>query len=949
MDNNQVLCNKTEQAELCANNNSTNILNSDDSCPTETSSVQNDGDLFEVTWKSMENSYLSVAISNPPCLDENDKLVYRICLNGTWVNQNSCHYVDFNTVCPSIFYENRDKCIYVTPPQSFEEKCPYPDASTKIKGYSNIWLPIKQLVPFSAYEYVLPDEKYGLQYSSSDSSESSDEMLELTSECVVKTTKIETVPCDSKFSHVCLYKYNSFLYRCPDGCVGGGLGSDYCFCKKYKQNFSIKNLCRHFATPNYTYERNIVYELVEDDTCLLGYAPFRNFYIVMSNSNLYLKHIEEANCAICVVNSIPFEPVNMELKFNVKNSKLFLDVYSPEGLFKIDNKVQVFCFTDATNQLKKRVEVEFEFDSNSKNQNQRRFIVFKVSVSEIGPGYYWCEAFLLPHMTVIQSNKVLASKKFKYNEYSLRLQIHDLCRYSLIYCKIPNEEFISSVSKTLFDNSIFSKFIKNIRLFRVFEVNIINGTADILVHLSVKTKFSLEEEYYKINTNLKHVEKQNVTVLYFQSSSFCLPEKTFFENKTLNWQLSTIGSTVVPEEICVLENGIPVSRKCRGDFYVGSNWERITDTCYSNYSVSLKTTFLHSLVLGNSTINSTSNITTVTEDSTDLTVLDLHYISKILKQLFNSTQNNTQDSLVEIGHVFNNLMFSNNSILKNSQTLLNATDSLINIFEDSLESSIVDNDTLLLIHNNLIIHISKPFANNISGIALYGNHGSGFLNFTVKELFMNTTTAMFENETSLELAVYIPENLLNALVTNVTDLLNITVITSIYYSDNLFNTNNEMNDTLVSKVISVSIPGYGDYLTEPIPVIFKSKKNFVNRTCAFWNYGLQSQNLSGYWSTLGGEDTIGVSHEAKKSRIDTLRDPDVKWYNKVTTEESEAEDQTDESERDEIIESEHESASEQAVSSEDNTDDEINTPSECAKYYVGKDKHTKWRKQRLPM
>ncbi|KAF5300449.1 hypothetical protein FQA39_LY02248 [Lamprigera yunnana] len=187
-------------------------------------------------------------------------------------------------------------------------------------------------------------------------------------------------------------------------------------------------------------------------------------------------------------------------------------------------------------------------------------------------------------------------------------------------------------------------------------------------------------------------------------------------------------------------------------------------------------------------------------------------------------------------------------MLKASQTLLNVTDELLDVFENSLSSIIVDNDTVLLVTDNVIIHMTRPYENNISGISLHENKDGGFTKFSIQELYSNTSVDNLKNENNIELAVFIPETLLDSL----SSLANITVVTTIFYKDIFFNSETNTNEIVASNVVSVSILEYDEYLTEPIPILFKSI-NVSNQKCAFWSYGLQSENYTGYWSTLGSD------------------------------------------------------------------------------------------------
>jgi hypothetical protein len=62
-----------------------------------------------------------------------------------------------------------------------------------------------------------------------------------------------------------------------------------------------------------------------------------------------------------------------------------------------------------------------------------------------------------------------------------------------------------------------------------------------------------------------------VEVLYVRSSKYCHEGKPYY-NKTLHWPVATIGQIVLPSELCVNGEGVPVQRHCTGDFVVGAFW-----------------------------------------------------------------------------------------------------------------------------------------------------------------------------------------------------------------------------------------------------------------------------------------------------------------------------------------------------------------------------------------
>lgn len=814
-----------------------------------------------------------MVLSDPPCLDINNNLVWRTCYDSVWMTpKNICRKIEVNNLCPQNFIQEDKRCIFITHPQTWDRKCPYHGALFETEeNYNNVWLPAKRKSKYGEIEYILPGEKYGLELTDEDSTELIENSSDRNSkDCVINTKNgIEVTRCNALYPHVCSYKYNDFLYRCPNDCVPGGLGSNYCFCKinnKNKRTLRRDEWCETLAVPKYSYERKILQELAGDDTCWIGdlqensnfKSNLANLYLAINKREWNLHQNGELDCAICKVDAIVHRKVDLMLKFNAHSRKLYLNVYSPESIFRADDEDNVYCFTDATDKLKYRVEIDKEWDSNWDSHSGRRLKVFQLEISKDGPGYYWCEAFRLPDVQMVKSNMVLAYKKFEGHEYAIRLIIYNYCRFSEVECENPSIQFITRISKNLFNTRFFSKFVKTIRLFHVYNIDTVNKRIDVLLHLSTEPKLALIPEYYAIKRNLGFLITRQVLVVFFRSSEVCLPEVTDMGNTNLNWKLTSIGVVTTPKEICIRDNGVPVRRQCQGDFLYGSQWGRIHGNCSDNFQLSQKTELLHSIITSSSGLSAdlTKSISAITENATDLTVLDLHYLAEALSKVSELNQNNSKDFIDEITQIIDNLMKINTRTLKKSQLLLNATDEILDIFENMLLSVNTKEDLFLLKRDNLVIHISKPFLNNITGLVLYGDDDMSFSDSEVEHLYANATFDELTDEEKLEIAVHVPEKLLNTMSQNMSaeSRNSFAIITTVFYTDNFFNTNiNKTINSVAGRVVSVSIPGYGEFLQTAIPIIFKSQNPHSSQECAFWNYGISSETHTGYWSTLGGD------------------------------------------------------------------------------------------------
>lgn len=283
----------------------------------------------------------------------------------------------------------------------------------------------------------------------------------------------------------------------------------------------------------------------------------------------------------------------------------------------------------------------------------------------------------------------------------------------------------------------------------------------------------------------------------------------------------------------------------------------------------------------------------------------------------NVTLSLNQSHTESIFNIYNSLMYLNENItrisaaLNSTNTLLDAFDNIINDMPMKIKSTAADytrttatitttkqdqhqhqhlyddnliintDDGIMATHTpKLIVYVIDPLVKNISGIALIrdkiknefevrddgidNNHNytsstsDDFTNYSVRLLYANQSSSELLAEENLEIAAYVPQNLLERLDEtrdlgneterendNDADNLNkkapdVKVIVSIYYNDVLFKEyKNVTHAKSGGKIISVSIPGYGPNLPVLLPIFVKSY-NFTNdtsSTCGYWSFG----------------------------------------------------------------------------------------------------------------
>lgn len=621
---------------------------------------------------------------------------------------------------------------------------------------------------------------------------------------------------------------------------------------------------------------------------------------VILNGTALPKFCNESFHQICVTpkhstSPIYFEPtennLDMQLKFDRKRGKIYLNIYSPQSILqKLDDPTNdaVYCFTNADEvELKTPLKIKRVVSKEALN-------VYLLTFRYVHPGEYWCEAFDYTQK-LIKSNTLIAYKKKKGYEYSLRVILKGICidpeETSFYNFETSSKENCTVVSGAVIMNYLDKiKFVNNlyhvdvaIRVMKIFGKT--GQDVDVILHLTTLRNVNIVGEFYKINGLLHSIP--NITIMWFRSVDYCLPETTYvFGNIKLEWKLTPMHEDRSPDILCLNEKAIPHKRKCLGNFIVGAYWDYFNKTCNQNVAITEKTEELYNISI-KSEISPIvfQQIANITSHIESIIPLDVYLIANIMNNVEHTNETDSSNTSV-LDHVLgtiDHMITINKTVLKESQVELNATDSLLDsiekYFDDDSKTSMQDilvklnaGQEYLRVKPKFILHITRPYLSNVHGIGLYQSpNGLPFSEDLIKSIKIDQTFDDLDNLDDLELATYVPVELLDLIVEENGSKENITVITTIFYNDNLFNSEYEELGVPQSKVISVKIPDYGLYLDEPLPLLFRQNWNDsiedienydeyenvsyiveYNNTCAYWQYGEYAANKTGRWSNLGG-------------------------------------------------------------------------------------------------
>jgi survival-of-motor-neuron-related-splicing factor 30 len=563
--------------------------------------------------------------------------------------------------------------------------------------------------------------------------------------------------------------------------------------------------------------------------------------------------------------------------------------------------------------------------------------IYRLEYDKKSSGNFWCEGHKVQNLEIIKSNTVLLIGEESGPIYSLLVDVHGNCNNGkdMTKCDPTISDVLERIAVNLTDKIPRSKIasLKVMRLINAFS----NGTLRVVVHIQSRqrNRTALLDDYEETTSAVRRTldgYKDTYTFRSLHSIQDCPPDVTYDDSTPLNWKRTPRGSTCVSEELCLEADGLPVHRKCSGDCIHGAEWNEPSGKCVNKH-ISEVTRSLHNLASSVASDNEldyeglAEEVNKLVSNPSLLTTVDLYYVSRIMKEL--ARTNDRLPSLATIIHILNNVQKANGESVKLSQTYFNSTnillDSLQRLMEGATDSSTYrDDGVLLAVTSQVIVQISDPIVSNVTGLVLLRNASSSnsstmssqgyrsFEEFEIKPLKMNDNDPDFlQNLNDVEVAVWVPQDVIMEYVKGdkntswydlpsdwrryVFSLLKHAknrpkIVIVVFYDDHIFQniskaenyngeeySTNRHDSVVVSRVVSVSIPGYNPDLPMPIPIIFRPLVNTFSaygakeRQCAFWDF---TYNSSSPGSSFGGWSAEGCVY-AGNSTADTSKLGDI--------------------------------------------------------------------------
>lgn len=765
------------------------------------------------------------------------------------------------------------------------------------------WLPAQRQKLFNPVVWIIPGPNWSKAVESSDALQMQSSLFQNCLLLDIENRLIKTEMCNYVYPSLCFY-INDLHYpaMCPNGyqafrfmpdegvCFGfeesldsaGSNLTDFLGtqCKKpmgdnndkelirhiyYKManplNYPNSKWCWYFTLPSYANESMIQFGGVINGDGTLG----------LLNANAKL------SCMVCEKDMIYGEP-QFSFEYNYLDMKMYLTIYYASSLWKYyNNDKGVRCFTNAKgfvqqvpiNESPITETLAIERDDDEVQVDKTVYVIDLVTNRT---AEYWCEGHT-KNFSFITTNRITVSP-IGNQEYVFALYIKSNTNGNL---EPDFDQIVNNVTEIL-------------EVKRVYLMDIINITTEytvVLLHLHVTSSGNqtndqnLQETFYATKSRAQtELPKHNIIFLNIYSSIFCF--RTISEDIfPLEWELTLIGQITAPKQFCLQANGLPVKRRCTGSYLTGGVWGPVDGNCNKNYTPSNTTTYLYNLVKGN--LDSSNFLTTglhyVLDDIDIIIPADIYYLAMSLNQVaIVAQENNTSvemGDLENIAWAMDRLMVLDNDYLGLAQTL-NSTnlilDSISEIIDVFATINITDDNNnynpectyQIAIKEKFVIQISYPGFTNVTGIALIRNLNSDlFTDMKIKPLYKNTTMADVLALDNLEIATWIPQNVIHTLkVADANQSCNSTpvdtqrlhVVIHIFHNDAVFQDLHAANYTTNSRIIDVSIPGYTTSLDHYIPLIFKDTGNLTegDKFCGFWDFEpSRLDGIPGFWRKDG--------------------------------------------------------------------------------------------------
>ncbi|XP_044262448.1 adhesion G-protein coupled receptor G6-like [Tribolium madens] len=563
------------------------------------------------------------------------------------------------------------------------------------------------------------------------------------------------------------------------------------------------------------------------------------------NCHYYNWTDQNATCNDCETNFKAYKEPKIQLSFNYRTKRISIDIKWYLRLLPINRSTEaiVYCFTDADHTTH---DITYRYDFDFLNMSEYKSVNYLLNPAMDSIGHYWCQGFQFnlfsKDVTLVKSKKIIAEGPQHSESFTMNITINETQRTYPLTIHEETQEYIENVIN---DTNLIQK-IKFLNLYKRKDDETVIG-------------YRL---YFNGTNNTMMEVLDQVTEIFNQSNSsislspsYCLPDTTF-NGITLTWEKTLLGSTTIPNELCLQNNTKPVTRTCLGEYLYGTYWGAVQGTCVNNSGElfgSKNTIRLHNLTYSDH--NSSIKINQLNEillESNKPIVIDAHFMAKIFENVTFSSQLNVTNVIETASRIMN----VPRDVLHEAQTILNSTDMILYSLDTIIGGYNLTGEYVSLTSGNIYTQISN-ISSGITGAAFYETK-------TGLEITPIRNSTPDYNNTNLKLSAYITKE---TIIRN----KNAKLVITAYLIDSLFNQAPTNTTTGYLTSIYLSPSGVDSWVEKPVVMIRPFRKYRAELKCNRWSYGRNQlwYNLRGSWTHEKDDPTcpLGEMCQCKFARM----------------------------------------------------------------------------------
>ncbi|XP_055848206.1 uncharacterized protein LOC129913506 [Episyrphus balteatus] len=610
------------------------------------------------------------------------------------------------------------------------------------------WIPVQRADGnrYNPLIWKLPGREWGDHFTKVEYNELSDKS------CLIATVNpipvFEMSHCRERHHSVCVFKRKNLAIKSVCPINYGALSYKPNICYGIEWDVEPHQGARQLSTGEYFGNRNAIRQIFnmidydEDEYFLLSPAHIDG---VRYNLLMNIKEKLKIGLGYRSVRYLGMEVISdqgamveMFLKFDPEMDGIVLTVYNRNSIWRLDEKdYGIKCFTNADYEAIRSVKIK---DIIWENPDQTK-TMFELKLYGDGPGYYWCEAHSAYNFTLLRSKKIIAARKHKGHIFALFFDMP--CEGQKCQEVHGNmKEFGKQAEKTMknlmdirSERDVFKELkINSVRVMNIEWIDENLQSISVLCHVSASLKNSAvddsdevsseEDDEEEDNRGIRHdtsvrmtirnllsdlLKLHNSTSFAVNSTEFCFPE-LLPDNSKNQWTTATLGETSTTKELCLQPNGLPIARRCVGDFLYGAMWEKVASKqvkCIQKIPSKLITSHLyeidHSKRSNKDPERAMKDIKSIIRKNVKhLIPADLFYLGRILRSISSkvialrsmvnttasgplslstqSLESLTKATTSDIISIYNYLMKVNVDVIKPS-IRLNSTNILLDAFE----------------------------------------------------------------------------------------------------------------------------------------------------------------------------------------------------------------------------------------------------------------------------